>query len=117
LTNNFKKAQFIKDQIDSKVVVEVVAIEDYQDELPTCENDYLQICVTDSGTIEEDSSEDEKEETEANNLIPHITSSTSMSHLQEFSQFLLINKCDCMKVYNLKLVIYDAIENSKNKLR
>jgi hypothetical protein len=40
-----------------------------------------------------------------------------MSHLQELSQFLLINKCDCMKVYDLKLMIYDAIDNSKKQIK
>ena len=117
ITNCFKKAQFIKDQIESEVVVDVAAIEDYQDEFPTFEDDYLPICVTDTGIIEEYSSEDEIEETEENNLIPHITSSTAMSHLQELSQFLLINKCDCMKVYDLKLMIYDAIDNSKKQTK
>jgi hypothetical protein len=40
-----------------------------------------------------------------------------MSHLQELSKFLLINKCDSMDVHDLKLKVYNAIDNSKKQTK
>lgn len=115
IQNCFKKAQFIKDSTPSNV--DIIEIEKLQDELPTFEDDHLPICDmgTANGVLGESSSEDEIEERADN--IRDISSATAMSHLQELSKFLLINKCDCMEVYNLKQNVYDAIDNSKKQTK
>jgi hypothetical protein len=110
--NCFHKAQFIKDS-QSDVIVDIAQIEDYQDQLPSFDDDHIPVCAPEDQIVEDSSSDDEEEDKIAENSIRVINSETAMSHFQELKQFLLSNNADCMQVNDFKLMLYSAIDNSK----
>ena len=95
-------------------------LEKIQDELPSFEDDFLPICdnyetVSHPDDSELDSDDDDDDEIDYN--IRDIDSYTALNHLQELSKFLLKNGSDCMDVYNLKNIVYDAIDCSKKQTK
>jgi hypothetical protein len=120
IQNCFRKAQFIiKNQNTSlpnteSAVLNEVQLENLQDQLPTFEADFIPICGDNCipDIIEDKQSGDESNEEEDEDA-RNINSSTAINHMKELSKFLLENKADCMQVYELKKLVYDAIDICK----
>ena len=98
--------------------VDVIAIENFQDQLPSFDDDLLPKCgdevvPSDDNHDNDDTESDDNE----NDNIREISCATAMSHLQELSKFLLINNCDSLDVHDLKLKVYNAIDNSKKQTK
>jgi hypothetical protein len=124
IKNCFNKAQFKKDKTIDSVEndktsdsVNIIAIEDHQDQLPTFDDDHVPICADTDSIIEETEESSSDEETENEYPIRDIDSKTAMIHFQELQKFLLNNNANCMKVHEFKLESYHAIDNSKKQTK
>ena len=119
IQNCFKKAQFNRD-LKEKIPTEI-ELEYIQDQLPSFDDDFLQVC-DEAGScnilINDENDESSEDEDEDENIsIPIINSSIAIRHLQELSNFLLKNNCDVMEVHNLKSIVFDAIDFSKQQTK
>ncbi len=120
IQNCFKKAEFkrVSDYTSVIQAVDIIAIENFQDQLPSFDDDLLPICGDEIEPSDENlDNDDTVSDDDGKDIFREITCATAMSHLQELSKSLLIYKCDSMDVHDLKLKVYNAIDNSKKQTK